>query len=60
MTTIKLAQVIKKYVDASNAHDVKSILFCFSDDAVVHDEGKELRGKKAIEEPKLEAVGSNA
>ena len=46
---IKLSPVIKKYVDASNAHDVKSILACFSDDAVVHDEGETLHGKNAIE-----------
>jgi ketosteroid isomerase-like protein len=48
--SIKLPEIIKKYVDASNAHDVKSILSCFSEDAVVHDEGKKLRGKKAIED----------
>jgi len=47
--TIKLPRVIKKYVDASNDHDVKSILSCFSDDAIVHDEGKEFREKKTIE-----------
>ena len=46
---VKLPRVIKKYVDASNDHDVKSILSCFSDDAFVRDEGKEFRGKKAIE-----------
>jgi len=46
---IRLPRIIKKYVDASNAHDVKSILSCFSDDAVVHDEGEALRGKDAIE-----------
>ena len=43
------ARTIKKYVAASNKHDVKSILACFADDAVVHDEGEKLRGKKAIE-----------
>ena len=46
---IKLPRIIEKYVDASNAHDVRSILSCFSDDAVVHDEGETLHGKKAIE-----------
>ena len=46
---IKLPRIIKKYVDASNAHDVKSILACFSDDAVVHDEEETLHGKKSIE-----------
>ena len=47
--TIKLPRVIKNYVNASNKHDVKSILSCFSTDAFVRDEGKEFRGKKAIE-----------
>ena len=46
---IKLPESIKKYINASNEHDVKSILSCFSDDALVHDEGEELRGKKSIE-----------
>src|ERR1700680_3621871 len=46
---INLPRIIQEYLDASNAHDVKSILSCFSDDALVHDEGKEFRGKKLIE-----------
>ena len=36
-------------MNASNKYDVQSILSCFSDDAFVHDEGKEFRGKKTIE-----------
>ena len=46
---IKLARIIKKYVDASNKHEVKSILACFSNDAVVRDEQETLHGKQAIE-----------
>ena len=46
---IKLPGIIKKYVTASNEHDVKSILACFSNDAVVLDEGETLEGRKAIE-----------
>ena len=46
---IRLPRIIEKYVDASNKHDVKSIVPCFSDDAVVHDEGETLHGKNAIE-----------
>ncbi|HEX2260182.1 MAG TPA: nuclear transport factor 2 family protein [Candidatus Binatia bacterium] len=46
---MKLPRIIDEYIKASNAHDVKSILSCFSDDAVVHDEGETLQGKKAIE-----------
>lgn len=47
--TTKPPQIIQEYIDASNKHDVKSIVSCFSDNAVVHDEGEELHGKKAIE-----------
>ena len=47
---IRLPPIIKKYVDASNAHDVKSIVACFADNALVHDEGKDFRGKKVIED----------
>jgi ketosteroid isomerase-like protein len=47
--TIKLPGIINEYISASNRHDVKSISSYFSDDAVVHDEGEELRGTSAIE-----------
>ena len=47
---IALPHVIQNYVDSSNRHDVQSILSCFSDDAVVHDEAETLHGKKAIED----------
>jgi ketosteroid isomerase-like protein len=47
--TIKLPHIIQSYVDSSNRHDVQSILSCFSDDAIVHDEAETLHGKKAIE-----------
>lgn len=46
--SVNLPQVVDGYIRASNAHDVKSILACFSDDAVVRDEGETLRGKQAI------------
>jgi ketosteroid isomerase-like protein len=45
----KLPPVIQKYVEASNRHEIQSVLSCFSNDAVVHDEGETLHGKKAIE-----------
>src|SRR5438876_10561231 len=47
--TTNLPGIIKQYVDASNDHDVKSILACFSADAFVRDEREEHRGKKNIE-----------
>jgi ketosteroid isomerase-like protein len=46
----ELPEIIQTYVDSSNRHDAESVLSCFSDDAVVHDEGETLHGKKAIEE----------
>jgi ketosteroid isomerase-like protein len=46
---IKLPHIIQSYVDASNRHDVQTILCCFSDEADVRDEGETLHGKKAIE-----------
>jgi ketosteroid isomerase-like protein len=47
---LKLPEVIRKYVGASNEHDLKSIAACFSEDALVRDEAAEYRGKKNIEE----------
>jgi ketosteroid isomerase-like protein len=44
-----LPPIIQEYIDASNAHDVKSILACFADDAVVRDENATMRGKIDIE-----------
>ena len=43
--SIKVAPITQKYIDASNAHDVESILECFADDAVVRDESTTHRGK---------------
>jgi ketosteroid isomerase-like protein len=44
-----LPRPIQSYIDASNTHDVKSILDCFSDDAVVCDENATRCGKIDIE-----------
>ena len=46
---ISLTPIIRSYVDASNAHDVNSILDCFADDAVVRDENATRRGKIDVE-----------
>lgn len=45
----KLPPLIQRYIDASNAHDLKSILECFADDAGVRDENASHRGKGDIE-----------
>ena len=42
---VKLPPLIQHYIDASNAHDVKSTLECFADDAVVRDENATHHGK---------------
>ena len=47
--TIDLSPIVQSYIDASNAHDVKSIVSCFSADAVVRDENATHRGKIDIE-----------
>ena len=47
---VKLPQIIDEYIRASNAHDVKAILACLADDAVVHDEKQEFRGKEIIKD----------
>jgi ketosteroid isomerase-like protein len=46
---LTLRPVIQRYIDTSNAHEVKSILACFTDDAVVRDESETHRGKIDIE-----------
>ena len=40
--------VIESYFRAKNAHDIAAIAACFHPEAVVQDEGKELRGLDAI------------
>jgi len=42
---MNLPPLIQRYLDASNTHDVKSILSCFNDDAVVRDENETHHGK---------------
>jgi hypothetical protein len=46
---MNLPTVVQSYIDASNAHDVPSILSCFAEDAVVRDENETMRGRIDIE-----------
>src|SRR5687767_13460335 len=46
---IELPPVLQTYFRAKNAHNIAAIIACFADDAVVHDEGEELRGAEAIQ-----------
>ena len=36
------------YFDATNAHDADALAALFADDAVIRDEGEEMRGRAAI------------
>jgi len=51
-----LPSKIQNYIDASNAHDVPSILACFTDDATVRDENTTHRGKIDIERWATETI----
>ena len=51
-----LPSKIQNYIDASNAHDVQSILACFADDATVRDENTTHRGKIDIERWATETI----
>jgi hypothetical protein len=42
---MNLPAVIPRYIEASNAHNVKGIVDCFADDAVVRDENATRHGK---------------
>ena len=46
---MNLSPVIPRYIAASNSHDVKGIMDCFGDDAVVRDENAMRHGKIDIE-----------
>jgi ketosteroid isomerase-like protein len=43
-----LPHPIDAYVQAQNTHDTDALLTCFADDALVHDEGRDIRGAAAI------------
>ena len=45
---MNLPLVIQRYIDASNAHDVRAIVDCFAADAVVGDENAMRHGKTEI------------
>ena len=53
---MNLPPVIPKYIDASNAHDVRAIVDCFADDAVVRDENATRHGKFDIRRWAMETI----
>jgi hypothetical protein len=52
--SIELPAPIAAYIAGSNAHDANACAACFTDDAVVRDEGREWQGIAAIHEWKKE------
>ena len=48
--TILLPAIISEYFAASDRGDQDAVVACFTDDAVVFDEGRERRGQAAIRE----------
>ena len=45
---LELKEPLSAYFEAQNAHDVDGMLACFSNDASVHDEGREMQGRPEI------------
>ena len=50
MPTTKLPRSVADYVAGANAQDINAVTACFSEDAVVRDEGKSRQGISAIRE----------
>ena len=53
---MNLPPVIPRYIDASNAHDVRAIVDCFTDDALVRDENATRHGEIDIERWATETI----
>jgi ketosteroid isomerase-like protein len=48
--TSTLSPLLAAYVKAANAHDTDALVAYFTSDAIVHDEGAEIKGTAAIRE----------
>jgi ketosteroid isomerase-like protein len=46
--SIHVPSPIAAYIKAENAHDAQAVAACFTDEAVVRDEGKTIEGRAAI------------
>ena len=40
--------VLQRYYYAENAHDIEAMVACFAPDALVRDEGRDIRGTEAV------------
>ena len=45
---LKLSVPLSTYFEAQNAHDVDAMLACFTEEAMVRDEGRDMIGRVAI------------
>ncbi|HMI54485.1 MAG TPA: nuclear transport factor 2 family protein [Candidatus Saccharimonadales bacterium] len=51
---LKVPQPVASYLAAENTKDAEKLALCFAEDAVVHDEGQDHRGRAAIQQWKQE------
>ena len=51
---LNLPPVVVEYLDAERAKDAARLSLCFAEDGVVHDEGRDRRGRDAIQQWKEE------
>jgi hypothetical protein len=51
---LNLPPVVVEYLDAERAKDADRLSLCFAEDGVVHDEGRDRRGRDAIRQWKAE------
>ena len=52
---LNLPSIVAEYLEAERAKDARRLSMCFAVNGVVHDEGKDRRGRDAIREWKEEA-----
>jgi ketosteroid isomerase-like protein len=46
--TVQLPDPLSVYFAAANTDDADRVAACFTEDALVHDEGRDIRGREAI------------
>ena len=52
-----LPDILHRYFQAQNAHDIEAMVACFAPDAAVRDEGHDIVGTQAIRAWKMETSG---
>src|SRR5262245_14448760 len=45
---LDLPIVLRRYFEAQNAHDIETMVACLAPDAIVRDEGRDIRGTAAV------------